>query len=159
MNEKQVLELFERSDCLLSRDEKPSETAEWYLKRLDDLAEHFRAAFGRPIGPDFPDVLLKDVERFKPLVRALWSNMTAPIHTVLYCVLTGARVHEIEFRYVHLSHIWLEVTVTLDSDEVGVLVSEDPWDPCILNHLRFGVMADATFVDKILLLKDGVLGR
>ena len=83
------------------------------------------------------------------------SIMTAPIHTVLYCVLTGARVRGIEFRYVHLSRVWLEVTVSLDSDEVGVLVSEvremrHPEPSSVWGdgrrHLR----------RQVLLLKDGV---
>ncbi|XXY51963.1 hypothetical protein WME91_12550 [Sorangium sp. So ce269] len=84
------------------------------------------------------DEIREDVTKFKPLVQAFASPVTAAMRAMVYAVLDGADVTSIQFSYEMKKFVDLRITVEYETGEQATFSSDDGWDVEVLRH--FGIM-------------------
>ncbi|MBI4612135.1 MAG: hypothetical protein HY720_00835 [Planctomycetes bacterium] len=119
--------------------------AEHVVKEAAEVSEVLTARLGNRV--DVLAEVLKDPDAFVPLVQTLVMPMTAPIRAMVYCVLRGAKVTAIDYKYAIRSRSTLEVTVEFGPHGELKFESKELWDAEALHHFGFAKLNDAPFVD------------
>jgi len=130
--------IFQACDVGWVFQEAAEERGQQILREMLDVDEWFAQAFSRPLEPPLEQAISGDTIRFKPLVQSFASPMTAPIRTMIFCVLGGAQVKAVQFDYDYCKRSVLRVSVELNSGEIATFESNEIWDFEALRH--FGLM-------------------
>ncbi len=125
------------------------------LREMVEVDQAFAGTFGRPLDPPLERAIAADVTRFKPLVQAFASPMTAPIRTMIYCVLDGAQVIAVRYEYVHRQISHLTVSIEFDSGENATFESGELWDAEALRHFGLMKMGEKPVIDGYYAFKKG----
>ena len=138
MNFEQFQTVLELADVAWLLNDSPRERYEQVMREMADVDAIMTRSFTMMRYAPVAEAILSDPDRLKPLVQTFASPMTAPIRAMVYCVLEGAKVDEVNFRYVHKQQSQLEVVVSFDSGESARFQSAELWDAEALRH--FGLM-------------------
>ena len=137
MDFKEFSDVLAKADVAWILGQSPHECHERVLKEMREVDSIMKQRFTTTYKP-VADAILSDPQRLTPLVQTFASPMTAPIRAMVYCVLEGAQVDEVTFRYIHKQQSQLEVTVSFNTGASARFQSSELWDAEALRH--FGLM-------------------
>jgi hypothetical protein len=147
MDLEQLRTIFGLCDVGWVFDEGAEERSRQILREMVDVDRVFASEFGRPLDPPIEQAIAADVTRFKPLVQAFASPMTAPIRAMIYCVLDGAQVKAVQYEYVYRQVSRLRVSIEFDSGEKATFESDELWDAEALRHFGLMKMGEKPVID------------
>lgn len=107
------------------------------LNDIHDIEEEYRTRFGKPMEKPLLQRMQEQLEHFKPLVQALGAAMSAPIRTMIFCLLDRGEVRRIEYHYEKKRQSALVVEIAYEN-QIAEFVSDQIWDAAVLRH--FGLM-------------------
>ncbi|MBI4817408.1 MAG: hypothetical protein HY791_14195 [Deltaproteobacteria bacterium] len=138
-NQDRWLELFKEADVgFVFAGVDAVECSHRIERELAEVDSFYLERIGQALQPPLSHAVFEQFDKLRPLIQTFAAPITTEMRAMVFCVLDGARVSEIQFEYVFMQD--LKLRVTLEYGEYGAIVfrSTDALDVEILRH--FGIM-------------------